>query len=543
MADIKEFRKKYPQYDDMSDEELSFRLYQKHYSDMPLVGFAKSFGLGKKGSLDFLKYASEKGKSLEFKQAEPTVGGYGTGLARATLQGLTFGGGEEVVAGGTALARKAIQGDERAIGDIYEQELERERSRIGQFKEEAPVASTVAEIGGALAVPLGAPKTLGGAIGMGAGTGAAYGFLSGEGGLPERAESAVISGGFGGILGGGLKSATDLIGSSYQGYLQRRAAKAVAQKDARAVEDLYNEANALYERAKQSGATIKAAEYEKFVNDTIKKVSGGFDFSLIKGGIPSSASVVKAMESKIGQDVGLNDLEAIYQLAQMPAGKVTDKAEQRAAQIIKSGVDDFLSGLSPAQVSKGATAPAVKDFFNARDLWSKMRKTQNVQNIIETAKEGGYAGGFEAGIKTQFGKIIRDYNKGKKSGFTKPEIELLKQIQTGTPLGRILAGISYLGFSPSGGRTVPIGGLVTGAITGGAVGGPVGALAGAAIEAGITTSLRAIREMSLENQVRLYQDLISSGRANEVIRQAPEVFRYLADVGTRAGVSMKAQEQ
>lgn len=543
MASIKEFRKKYPQYDDMSDEELSFRLYQKHYSDMPLVGFAKSFGLGKKGSLNFLKYASDQGKYLEFKQPEPKVGGYGTGLARAALQGITFGGGEEAVAGGAALAKKVIQGDERKLSDIYEQELERERSRIEQFREDAPVASTVAEITGALAVPLGAPKTLRGAIGTGVGTGATYGFLAEEGGLPARLESGVISGGFGGIFSGGLKSVTDLIGSTYQGYLQRRAAKAVAQKDARAVEDLYNEANALYERAKQSGATIKAADYEKFVNDTIKKVSGGFDFNLMKGGIPASASVVKTMESKIGQDVGLNDLEAIYQLAQMPAGRVTDKAEQRAAQIIKSGVDDFLSGLSPAQVSKGATAPAVKDFFDARDLWSKMRKTQNVQNIIETAKEGGYAGGFEAGIKTQFGKIIRDYNKGKKSGFTKSEIELLKQIQTGTPLGRILAGISYLGFSPSGGRTVPIGGLVTGAVTGGAVGGPVGALAGAAIEAGLTTSLRAVREMTLENQVRLYQDLVSSGRANEVIRSAPEVFTHLANVATRAGVSMKAQEQ
>ena len=61
MGNITEFRKKYPEYDDMSDEELSFRLHQKHYSDMPLVGFAKSFGLGKKGSLDFLKYASEQG--------------------------------------------------------------------------------------------------------------------------------------------------------------------------------------------------------------------------------------------------------------------------------------------------------------------------------------------------------------------------------------------------------------------------------------------------------------------------------------------------
>lgn len=543
MADIKEFRKKYPQYDDIGDAQLSLSLYKKHYSDMPLVGFAKSFGLDKKTSLDFLKLAAEQGKTVEFKQPEPEVGGYGAGLARSALQGVTFGGGEELVAGGTALARKVIEGDERSVGDIYSQELGRERVRIEKFREDAPVASTLAEIGGAVAVPLGVPKTLGGAIGVGAGTGATYGFLAGEGGAADRIESAAISGGFGGLLGGGLRSASDLIGSSYQGYLQKRAAKAVARKDARAVEDLYNEANSLYERAKQSGATIKAAEYEKFVNDTIKKVSGGFDFNLIKGGIPSSSSVVKAMESKIGQDVGLNDLEAIYQLAQMPAGKVTDKAEQRAAQIIKSGVDDFLSGLTPAQVSKGATEPAVRDFFKARDLWSKMRKTQNIENIIQTAKDGGYAGGFEAGVKSQLGKIIRDYNKGKKSGFSKAEIDVMKQIQTGTPAGRILAGISYLGFSPSGGRTVPFGGLVTGALAGGSVGGPVGAFAGAAIEAGITTSLRAVRELSLENQMRLYQDLISSGRASEVVRSSPEVFRYLTNLATRAGASMKVQEQ
>lgn len=543
MADIKEFRKKYPQYDDISDAQLSLSLYKKHYSDMPLVGFAKSFGLDKKTSLDFLKLASEQGKTVEFKQPDANVGGYNTGLARSVLQGTTFGAGDEIVAGGTALGRKIIQGDDRKLSDIYTQELERERSRLGQFREEAPVASTVAEIGGAIAVPLQAPKTLGGAIGVGAGTGAAYGFLSGEGGAAQRAEDAAISAGMGGVLGGGFKAISDIIGSSYSGYLQKKAAKAVSQKDARAVEDLYNEANDLYERAKASGAKIDPDEYEKFVNETIKKVSGGFDFNLIKGGIPSSASVVKAMESKIGQEVGLNDLEAIYQLAQMPAGKVTDKAEQRAAQIIKSGVDDFLSGLTPAQVTKGVAAPAVKNFFDARNLWTRMRKTEEIQNIINTAKEGGYAGGFESGIKTQFGKIIRDYNKGKKGNFTKDEIEIMKQIQTGTPTGRILAGISYLGFSPSGGRTVPFGGLVTGALAGGTVGGPVGALAGAAIEAGVTTSLRAVRELNLETQVRLYQDLISSGRAREVFRASPEVFRYLANLATRSGVSVSQQEQ
>lgn len=543
MANLREFREKYPQYSDISDEDLSYRLYQKNYSDMPIAKFAKSLGLGKEGALSFLKYAGEQGSAVRFKQPQPSTGGALGGVARQAYQGLTFGAGDEIVAGGTALAKKAIQGDDRDIGEIYSQELGRERSRIGQFEEESPILSAASEVTGALATPIGASKTLLGAVGSGVGTGAAYGFLSGEGGAEKRAESAIISGGFGGLFGGALRSASNLIGSSYQNYLQRKAAKAIVQKDARAVEDLYDEANALYEKAKKSGATIKASEYESFVNETIKKISGGFDFSLMKGGIPASASVVKAMESKVSKDVGLNDFQSIYQLAQMPAGKVADKAEQRAAQIIKSGVDDFLSNLTPSQVSQGTTGTAVKDFFKARDLWAKMRKTQKIQSIIETAKDGGYAGGFESGVKSQIGKIIRDYNKGNKSGFDENEIQLLKEILRGTPTGKILAGISYLGFSPSGGRTAPVAGLVTGAVVGGSVGGPVGALAGAGIEAALTTGLRAVREMSLEGQMKLYQDIISSGRASEIMRKSPEVLKYLSDIATRAGVSIQAQEQ
>ena len=41
---ITEFREKYPQYNDMSDKDLTERLYQKDYSDMPFTEFAKKFG-------------------------------------------------------------------------------------------------------------------------------------------------------------------------------------------------------------------------------------------------------------------------------------------------------------------------------------------------------------------------------------------------------------------------------------------------------------------------------------------------------------------
>ena len=40
---IQEFRKKYPQYQDMSDQDLANGLYKKYYSDMDRMEFDKRF--------------------------------------------------------------------------------------------------------------------------------------------------------------------------------------------------------------------------------------------------------------------------------------------------------------------------------------------------------------------------------------------------------------------------------------------------------------------------------------------------------------------
>lgn len=47
---ITEFREKYPQYDDMPDEQLAEALHKKHYSDMPREAFDEKF-LGKNAEL------------------------------------------------------------------------------------------------------------------------------------------------------------------------------------------------------------------------------------------------------------------------------------------------------------------------------------------------------------------------------------------------------------------------------------------------------------------------------------------------------------
>lgn len=45
MATMQEIRKKYPQYDDLSDQQLAEALHRKHYADMPFDQFASKVGL------------------------------------------------------------------------------------------------------------------------------------------------------------------------------------------------------------------------------------------------------------------------------------------------------------------------------------------------------------------------------------------------------------------------------------------------------------------------------------------------------------------
>jgi len=90
------------------------------------------------------------------------------------------------------------------------------------------------------------------------------------------------------------------------------------------------------------------------------------------------------------------------------------------------------------------------------------------------------------------------------------------------------------------------GGMMTGAAAGGFAGsafGPVGAglgaLAGAGTELALTTGLRAVREMSMEKRINMYQSIIASGKAGEVMQKAPEAFRLLqeaAAAATRGGL-------
>lgn len=148
------------------------------------------------------------------------IAGYGkapaeTQRVRAAAQGLTFGLSDEIAAAAQnpiSAARAAFGGE----GEDYYKSLESERAKLAAYKESAPVASNLYEMGGAM-IPalLATPFTGGGSVvstapmmaramqaapglaKLGAASGAAYGFGTAEGGMMNRAAGAVG----GGLLG------------------------------------------------------------------------------------------------------------------------------------------------------------------------------------------------------------------------------------------------------------------------------------------------------------------------------------------------------
>ena len=222
--DINQIRQQYPQYNSMSDGELAYRLWDKDYKGRLAMGqFADSIKLSPAGFGQMVNFAESAGytPTTESGQAQPV--GSATGAPRAALQGMTFGFGDEIVggmAGGITAAGNVIRGQPADLGGEMQRFTEQERQRIGQFRQESPVTAIGSELAGAVASSIVAPPVralqalapVTRAAVTGGGTGALYGFGTGEGGVAERAQNAVEVGIPSALFGGALQGTIQVVG-------------------------------------------------------------------------------------------------------------------------------------------------------------------------------------------------------------------------------------------------------------------------------------------------------------------------------------------
>jgi hypothetical protein len=360
----------------------------------------------------------------------------------------------------------SFQGMKDAAGERYTSRLGEIRSGLKDYAAENPVAATAAEVAGGLTtgaalgnLGMRGASTVAGMAGRGAlaggGYGAGYGFGGGEGGLANRVDEAVEGGAIGAATGGVLGAAGGALAS-------RAARKAVPSTEA-----LRQQADDLYRTADQAGLVIKAPSFGQFADDlAVIAKDAGIDPTIH----PKATAAIKRVLDAKGTTPTLKEMDLLRRVAGA-AAKSNEADERRIASLIIDKVDDYLGGLQQTDVVSGNAQIASKALTDARGLWSRMRKGEVIENLIDRANisASNFSGsGKENALRAEFRALAK--NAKAMRGFSPAERDAIRKVAMGGPVENVLRMVGK--FAPTG--------VVSSALSGGVgygVGGPVGAVA------------------------------------------------------------------
>ncbi len=205
---LTEIRQKYPQYSNISDEELTQKLYKRFYADkISFDDFAAKVGYTPVRSPEM--GAMEKAEGVAGKMAE----------------GLTFGLGD-IVAGATNIPANIAAGNFKNPVKLFKEGRRDFISSQNKFSKENPNLAMAAEVAGGLLTGVGGASKVAGAKALsklgkvgqsvvtGAAGGAAYGAGSGLTADEDKLSlaNALKQGAAGAAIGGGFGAATPFIG-------------------------------------------------------------------------------------------------------------------------------------------------------------------------------------------------------------------------------------------------------------------------------------------------------------------------------------------
>lgn len=451
-------------------------------------------------------------------------GSFGAGV-RSMLQGMTFGGGDEVVARGASL----LPG-----GGSYDAELQRERARLEKGRDQNTGTSIMSEIAGALAVPLGAvnltgnlPARMAQSAAATGGLSGVYGFLSGEGGAANRAQSAVDSA----MLGAGVGAAIPVAGAAVQKGLESvMANRAISQaaKNAPTTEQLRAAGNAAYKAVDDAGVVIAPDAFQGAADDAISRMTGqGMDTGPMSL-TPQSARVADIIgdTAASGNPVPFRDLDLMRRKAGIPASNMANRGESAVGSEAIAALDDFVNNITPAQVTQGNADNLPELIGTARDVWAKMRRSQMIDDAIENSQN--YLSGEASGIRNQFARILK--NDKLSRGFSDAEKALMRRVVNGSIPEQLLnlasGGIGQIATILGGAGL----GSSAGAM-GAMIGGGVGALGAGAARKGA--------EMLAGRNAEVVRAIIANGGLPQLPQLAPQtrsVIEALMQRGTAAAV-------
>lgn len=431
MADIKQLRAKYPQYNDMSDEDFADKFHAKYYSDMPIEQFDQKIGLQRKSTIQ--KFAEG-------------VGSIGLQIGSGVLEGAASLPGLPVelasFAKGVPLEGSNLEGwgaegwkdfARRNIGEISAPEPtgegERMARKLGNF------AGGAAAGGGIVSGLRGA------AAGM---VPSVTGFAGSE--VGRLTDQAGLTGGYGEVVGG-------VLGGVAPGLVKGSATAGTTS--APSIEKIKRVAGKLYDRSEKQGVIVAQPKVQQLAS-TIKQDLSKFGYT------PKLQTRVAAaldeLENNVASgNVTLKGLDIFRRVARAVGNSLDDSEKAISRQMIER-VDDFIDNLTPQDLVTGQTSlsKATSSLKLARDLWKRSAKSSLIEDALEAAQlrtGSTWSGGnINNAIRQELRKLLIA-NK-RKNYFSKAEAAMIRKVVEGTATENMLRLIGKLSPEGSGLMTV-----------------------------------------------------------------------------------------
>lgn len=381
------------------------------------------------------------------------------------------------------------------------------------------------EIAGAVSLPIGAPFQgmslpwrIGGSAAAGGGLGAIYGALTGEG-KDERLDQAKG----GAELGAAVGAAVPLVGAGVQKVMDARAGnKAIkeAVKAAPTTEALKAEGRAAYQAIDDAGVAVNPDAARNRLQAIARVLADeGADPILTPNANRVATRMTEAVPDGINT-VPFSELDKMRRIAGNAAGaNPANRPDTRLSTMALESIDDFVRNLGPDQVDAGDIETLQTMLPKAREVWSRMSRSQLMDDAIE-AGSNNYRTGAASGIRAQFQRILN--NPKLSRGFSDAEIKMIRRVVNGTLPEQIL---NYAGSG--------LGMIAQGAV-GGLMGGLPGMLAGTAVGAGARKASEAVVNRNAE----IARALVASGKVPQLPTASPALRQIIETLTRRAGATV-----
>lgn len=510
MPSISEVRQKYPQYQDLSDDQLADALHRKFYSDMPRDQFNAKIGLGastapspkmQEGLAELSAVMQNFGRGEGSIKAEADkiekLSGTGT-FADMTGSGMAKGipFADEIYSLLSAIPNAAIRfAKGEAPVNEYERSMQLQEELQKRRESRSPIASTAGAVAGGLgaAGPLvkggatllqGAKATLPSLMGRGAAEGSLYGMAYGAGegrGLEGRAFNAGTGALFGGAAGG------------LTGGLARIGAGKVADDAIPSTEQLRAIGSQAYKQADDAGVIFTPAAVEKLQ----KGLTADFtDFGFLPELQPGAAAVLRQIEKQAGNNITLKGLDTLRKAASN-AYIPGNKSNNNLVQKIISRIDEMMANPAADDVLMGDAQAGAAALKQARDAWARSSKAEGVQNALKKADLRAASTGSGGNADNATRQALRKFLETQR-GLSDAERKVIEKAIRGGPVQNALRLVGKL--SPSGNglmAALGIGGTMVNPLVGVASLGGMGA--------------KAAADAMTRQNVNMAQNLIRSG--------------------------------